>query len=105
MWQWWNFSLTEVPAGKRVLRLSMDETAVCLFQGDVRGNLFLAKTDQTTQNATRGQQRTYLTHVAYVCDDPLIQRHLPQVVVGNERVIPAEQLAALRANRHPNLYC
>ena len=97
MWQWWNYCFSHIPANKKALRVNMDETGVCLFQGHGRGNIF-SRGDQATQHVTRGKQRTYLTHVAFLCDDATIQRHLPQFIIGNESTIPAKQLASLRAN-------
>ena len=98
-WQWWNSCLADVCTGKRVLRINMDETAVCLFQGHGRGNLFLSNTDRAAvQNVPRGKQRMFLTHVAFICDDSVIQKVLPQVVIGNERAIPQKKLATLKAN-------
>ena len=35
-WGWYNYCASRVPVGKRVLRVNMDETAVCLFQGRSR---------------------------------------------------------------------
>ena len=46
----------------------------------------------------RGKQRMFLTHVAFICDDSVIQKVLPQVVIGNERAIPQKKLATLKAN-------
>ena len=101
-WQWWNHYLAQAPAGRRVLRINWDETAVCLFEGGGRGNVFFAKTEQAVvQNASRAKQRTFLTHVAFICDDPLIQAALPQIVIANTRTIPGRMLAALEATCPP----
>ena len=81
--------MADVNTNKRVLRINMDETAVCLFQGHGRGNLFLTNTERAAvQNVPRGKQRMFLTHVAFIRDDAAIQKQLPQVVIGNERAIP-----------------
>ena len=101
-WQWWNHYLAQAPAGRRVLRINWDDTAVCLFEGGGRGNVFFAKTEQAVvQNASRAKQRTFLTHVAFICDDPLIQAALPQIVIANTRTIPGRMLAALEATCPP----
>ena len=42
-WQLYNYLLTSIPAGKRVLRINLDETSICLFQGRVKGNVFVSK--------------------------------------------------------------
>lgn len=82
----------------------MDETAICLFQSGGKGNIFLARADPAVQHAPLAMRRSYLTHVAFVCDDPRLQPLLPQVLIGNERTIPARQLAALRRGLPPNVY-
>ena len=38
--------------------------------------------------ATRKQQRGCLSHIAFVCDRPEIQPHLPHIIIGNEAVLP-----------------
>jgi hypothetical protein len=93
-----------VPAGKRILRINLDETAICLFQGDAKGNVFLSKTDPAAvQNIPLGQRRTYLTHVAFICDDPDVQVALPQVIIANEHTVKARDLAALRSACPPHV--
>ena len=42
-WQWWNFCENQVPMGKEVFRINMDETSVCLWQGDGKGIVFADK--------------------------------------------------------------
>ena len=36
-WPWFNYLVSKVPAGKKALITSIDETAVCLFQDARRG--------------------------------------------------------------------
>ena len=103
-WQWWNFDVSKVPPNKTPLRMNWDETAICLFQGGRRGSVFLAKGEPTVQNASRGKQRSYLTHVAFICDDAGVQAVLPQILVGNKRTLPARQLAALTARLPPRVH-
>ena len=81
----------------------MDETAVCLFQGKGKGNIVLAKGIKTSQNLPKWKQRASLTHVAFVCDNPRVQSALPQVIIGNERTLPAKQMATLRSRCPPNV--
>lgn len=103
-WQWWNYACGHVPACKCVLRINMDETAVCLYQGGARGNIFIGMADAAVaQNVTRAQTRTYFTHVAFICDQPRLQPLMPQFLIGNEHTFPARQMAALRASCPPNV--
>ena len=102
-WQWFNYLEARVPPGKKLLRVNFDETAVCLFQGKGKGNMFIAKRRKTAQNIPKWFQRAHLTHVAFCCDDLVIQRSLPQIIIANERVLPKKQLAALRRSCPPNV--
>ena len=54
------------------------------------------------QNVPRGRTRTYLTHVAFVCDVPTLQARLPQVLIANTRTLRAADHAALAASLPPN---
>jgi hypothetical protein len=84
-----------------MLRINLDETAICLYQGGGKGNVFLHKKDHGAEAAvervSRGKRRTFLTHVAFVCDNAAIQAVLPQIVIGNEATLPAAALEALRS--------
>jgi hypothetical protein len=97
VWQWFNFYSASAPPGKEILRVNVDETSVCLFQGGHRGNIFVSKRDEPTERAALNQRRSYITHVAFVSDRADVQPLLPQFVIGNEHVLPARQLAALQA--------
>ena len=116
-WQWFNFLKEQVPGGKAVLRLNVDETSVCLFQGGSKGNVIVRKRkimDQAlggaaaslepAQKASRSMRRTCMTHVAFVCDRPDIQPLLPQVVIGNERTFPAAAFAGLVGSAPRNVH-
>jgi len=96
-WQWYNHLEASVPPGKTALRINWDETAICLHQGDKKGNIFLCKGHNAVQQGTKAARRAYVTQVALVCDHPLIQRCLPQVVICNERTLPVKMHAALQA--------
>ena len=73
VWQWFNYYSKGVPDGRRLLRLNMDETSVCLFQGEGKGDVFLAKQHRVRQNVKAGDCRKYFTHVAFICDDVAIK--------------------------------
>ena len=91
--------------GKKILRLNLDETSLCLFQGKRKGNIFITKKEpRAAQRVSLSLQRAYLSHIGIICDDPLIQPLLPQVVLGNGHIIPAGVFAALRAGRAANVF-
>ena len=102
VWQWWNHHCAQVSDGKSILRINLDETAVCLFQGGCKGTIFTGKKRQrgeAFQRVAKGNRRCYLTHVALICDRADIQPLLPQTLIGNEHTFPARSMAALRRGR------
>ena len=68
---------------------------MCLFQGGGRGNIFVEKGARACQNVSRDKTRKTITHIAFICDDPDIQRALPQVLVANEHTFLVRDTAAL----------
>lgn len=114
MWQWWNYVLSEVPNGKAVLRVNLDETSICLFQGAGKGAVFVQKRRprgpgepappaEPVQNVPQAKRRCCLTHIALICDRHDLQPLLPQIIVGNERTLPAGAFAALQASCPANV--
>ena len=100
MWQWWNCAAEHAPAGLELLRINLDETAVCLFQGGGKGTVICRKrrlSGELVQRVKAGAKRTYLTHIALVCDRPELQPLLPQVVIGNEATFRAGDLQTYQA--------
>ena len=89
-----------------MVRINLDETAVGLYQGGGKGNVFVSDRRpkaQPVQRVARSKRRCHLTHVGLICDDSAVQPSLPQVVIGNEHAIKAGELAALRAAMPPNV--
>jgi hypothetical protein len=103
-WQWSNFAEQHVPAARRPLRVNLDETAVCLSQACRKGNVLISNIMNAVQHAPLAARRTYLTHVALICDVADIQPVLPQVLIVNERTVPAERLPAIRAALPANVF-
>jgi hypothetical protein len=100
VWQWWNHARAQIGAGGQPLRINLDETAICLYQGDVKGTVFACKRrqrDEAVQRVGRGKRRCYMTHVGVICDRPDLQPLMPQFIIGNERIFLARSIAALRA--------
>ena len=42
-WQHYNYFVGYVQVGRKVLRLNLDETSLCLWQGRRKGNVFIWK--------------------------------------------------------------
>ena len=86
----------------------MDETSVCLWQGESKGTvLFRKRRDppdaEPIQRANRRKRRTCLTHIAFVCDRPEVQPLLPQVIVGNLATFLAREFPGLQAASPENV--
>ena len=84
-WQWWNYYRSIIPSPKLPLRLNLDETSVCMYQGDVEGNIMVSKkrAREIVQQVPHAKRRCRMTHVGLICDRPEIQRLLPQVLIIN----------------------
>ena len=108
-WRWWNYVESRAPAGKTILRVNLDETSVCLYQGAVKGTVFWRKRgapaeEEPVQRAGRAKRRTCMTHVALICDRSDIQPLLPQVVIGNCHTLLQRDWAALVATCPGNVH-
>ena len=96
----------EVPLGKTPLRLNFDETFCRLFYETAPGVLGsepIASSAQKgfiTQQVTRQQQRGTMSFLALLCDDPSIQPLLPQIIIGNEHILPETVRRALESPSH-----
>ena len=93
MYTWWNFVESFCSPAKKILRINLDETSVKTWMPSGKGLVTRripgpCRGDRRVAPATRKQQRGCLSHVAFVCDQPEIQPHLPHVIIGNECVLP-----------------
>ena len=102
-WQWYNYLAACVPIGYTILRINLDETSICLYQGARFGNSFDLDGSAPVQNASLARRRMCATLVAMICDAPHIQHMLPQVFICNERLFPQAELATLRAGLPKNV--
>ena len=100
MWQWFRFLVAHVPSEKRILRLNLDETSIKFWYQPRLGVRRRVKDrrggGRFARHASRGQMRRAFTHVAVICDDPVLQRHLPQILIVNERTISARNHSVWR---------
>jgi len=93
-----------VPAGMTPLRINIDETAACLYQGGRRGNIFLSAGVPAVEDVSLGKRRTHMTLIAIICEVDHIQQVIPMLLVCNERTIPEKEYAALKAAMPPNVH-
>ena len=87
-----------MPDGRVPPRMNLDETSVCLYQGDRPGTVFAPrKRKAPTQKVSRGRRRACLTHVGLVCDSVEFQPHMPQYIIGNTNMFLQRDMPALKA--------
>ncbi len=106
-WQWWNFCDGRVPHGKSALRINLDETSVCIFQGDQKGNIFVSTKrprQEPVQKVSQGKRRCCFTHIGVICDRPDLQPLLPQVIIGSEWAFKAGDMGALTVASPQNVH-
>ena len=85
--------------GRTVLRVNLDETAVCLYPGQTSGAVFVSRKRQREgrgQSVPGWKRRCCLTHVGVVCDQSRLQPRMPQFIIGNERTFRVKELGALQ---------
>lgn len=63
----------------------------------------LDQIQKVKQIVPKGHSRTFLNHVAFICDDPLIQPLLPQIVVVNEHTLRECDFPAVRVACGPRV--
>ena len=98
-----------VEAGKRVLRLNLDETSVCVFQKPLQG--VVMKTGRHTRAGTpsrmgvrRGSTRQNITYVAIISDDVEFNEQLPQFIIGDRRSFTVERFPSYFTAAPRNVY-
>ena len=72
----------------------MDETAVQLYQGGAKGNIFGPRT--TVQRISLAKRRQMVSFVAFTCDNAEAQALMPRVVICNTRTLSKRLHADLR---------
>ena len=105
-WQWWNALETEaLETGQTVLRVNVDETNVSLRSLKGAG-IIISPSDRMAPVlvSESASGKGSLTHVAFICDNPQMQRHMPQVIIGNKHVLLKRDLVALDAILPPNIF-
>ena len=75
-WQWIRYNESRVPAGKKLLRVNLDETCVSMAPESDAGLILIRSEPDAKSYISKHQSRTNLTYVATVCDDPALQKHM-----------------------------
>ena len=86
-WQLGNqYAAEAAHAGRRVVRVNLDESSVSLFYDPELGVIVKRPRDDQEPpprfNVSRGIRRTNFTYVGFLADDATLQRHLPHVIIG-----------------------
>ena len=101
-WRWSNCVHSLAPAAKRRLLVNMDETSVRLHQSPADGHLVQSAVMQKQlpksllQDVSTGSLRGCMTLVAFVCNDPDVQRCLPQVLLASRALVSNDTEAKLK---------
>ena len=105
-WSWWNLYADSTPAGKRIVGLNMDETAIRFYmqsRGLVAPPTRGKRKARPTHACSRKQMRACMTHVAFVATDPDVQAMLPQIFIGSENVLRVTDVELLQPAFRENL--
>ena len=102
-WQWCNFYYEK--SDKRILMLNLDETSIECFAGCSKGCVFPGsrRGGQVLRRMPKRQRRKCLTHVAVIANDKVVQKTLPQFVIGNEATFLRRDFAELEAAAGPHV--
>ena len=84
-------------AGKKTVVLKLDETSIKFWYQPRQGLGVRAKQRSFAsrppgRQASRGQLRKAVKHVAVICDDAALQAQLPELILLNERTMSAGNL-------------
>ena len=101
-WRWANFWEARCRPGRRLVYINMDETSVPLQETPRVGWVAPAETTgvvrapETERHCPLGRRRAYLSLLAFAADDPEVQTLLPQILVGNGRLLPKKIMPELQ---------
>ena len=105
-WDWMRYLLhRHAGRGKQILRMNCDETNVQRAQRASRGLVVAPLRRAGPVVIPEGPDgRGSVSHLVFVCDDPMVQPFIAQVVVGNERMLRLCDLRILEPEIPPNVY-
>ena len=110
-WQWSNFLSSLATAKQQVVRINLDETCCPLCTEASKGAVAIGHNGSRKEammgeyRASLSARRSAVTLVASVCDDLEIQPLLPQVILGNERVLTRADAQKINAEPVARVYC
>ena len=100
-WQWHNFLTSRGPPHNQIVRIIMDESSLKLCPPARKG--FVVPPRPPSDRSAYARQRkpslrdrrSALSLVAFIADDVQIQRALPQLILGNESLLPKRSMDEL----------
>jgi hypothetical protein len=78
--------------GKIILRVNVDETAVTLGFAGHSGTVKQQNKHEPCLLQDMAPTRGTFSNIAFICDNPEVQVLLPQIIVGNESLLPKKVL-------------
>ena len=108
VWQIYNYvEQLAASRGQVLLKLNLDETAICAHPGSGKGAIFATKTAVRRggchQHAPRWKRRCYINHIAMISERDDVQLLLPQFIIGNGRFLLRREMGDLEAAKPPNV--
>ena len=103
-WQWMRFNESRVPTGKKLLRISLDETCVSMAPETGTGLIIMSSAAEAMQYVSKHDARTNFTYVALVCDDEALQKSMPHFIVGSKSKMTNECYEKLCRENHANVH-
>ncbi len=107
MWQWYNWLRGEIAStGKRVVTLNLDETPIPTVYLGLIGNVVprVGSHLWTTRcyfHCTSFVRRQHFTLVMIICDDDVIQRLLPQLLIVGDKLLTYAEFLMLHGGSAP----
>jgi hypothetical protein len=104
-WNMWDVLRDKAQkSGKLILRVNVDETALTLGFAGHSGTLKQKNKHEPCLLQDIAPTRGTFSNIAFICDDSEVQVLLPQIIVGNESLLPKKVLDDLSDKLPPNVY-
>jgi hypothetical protein len=91
-------------SGKTILMVNVDETAMTLGFAGHSGTRKPKNKHEPCLLQDVAPTRGTFSNIAFICDNPEVQILLPQIIVGNESLLPKKVLDDLSDKLPPNVY-
>ena len=105
---WVNCALDAAAAAKRVpLIVNCDETAIAFTYTGRKGNVVRTSCNGQSppiERARLAERRGTITHLAFTCNTPGLQKHLPQILLGNAHRFTVQALRETAAETPRNVH-